>query len=79
MVKTRKARGGRVRTRGSIRRALKSYARRRKLSKCRGKKRSTCKKMRSCKMAHGRKRSFCRTAKSHRRKSSHRVRHRRRR
>ena len=78
MVKTRKVRGGRVRTRSSIKRALKSYARRRKLSKCRGKKRSTCKRMRMCKMAKGRKRTFCRTAKSHRRRSGRHVRHRRR-
>ena len=79
MVKTRKVRGGRVRTRASIKRAMKSYRRRRSLSKCRGKKRVTCKRMRMCKMAKGKKRSFCRTTKSHRRRSARRVVHRRRR
>ena len=79
MVQTRKIRGGRVRTRASIRRALKSYRRRRKLSKCRGKSKKVCKRMRSCKVAKGPKRSFCRTRKSHRRSSRRRVVHRRRR
>lgn len=79
MVQTRKVRGGRVRTRASIKRAMKSYRRRRSLSKCRGKKMKTCKRMRMCKVAKGKKRSFCRTVKSHRRRSGRRVVHRRRR
>jgi hypothetical protein len=79
MVQTRKVRGGRVRTRASIKRAMKSYRRRRSLSKCRGKKKMTCKRMRMCKVAKGKKRSFCRTVKSHRRRSGRRVVHRRRR
>jgi hypothetical protein len=79
MGQTRKIRGGRVRTRASIKRAMKSYRRRRKLSKCRGKKKKTCKRMRMCKVAKGKKRTFCRSTKSHRRRSGRRVVHRRRR
>ena len=46
-----------------------SYARRRKLSQCRGLRARTCNKTVGCKNASGRKRSFCRKTKSRRRVS----------
>ena len=50
--------------------ARKSYARRRKASKCTGKRPRTCNKTPGCKRAAGKKRTFCRKTKSVRR---HRV------
>lgn len=60
--------GGRVRTRAQKRNAIKSYARRRALSNCRGKKIRACKYTLGCKVAKGKKRTFCRKSKSVRRK-----------
>jgi hypothetical protein len=64
----RRRRGGRVRTRGSLKRALTSYRRRRKMSHCRGKRPASCRAKPGCKYAVGRKRSFCRLSRSHRRR-----------
>ena len=47
-----------------------SYARRRKLSACRGLRARTCNKTVGCKHASGKKRSFCRKTKSRRRRGS---------
>jgi hypothetical protein len=47
--------------------ARKSYARRRKASKCAGKRGRTCNKTAGCHYASGKKRSFCRKTKSRRR------------
>ena len=47
--------------------ARKSYLRRRKASKCTGKRGRTCNKTVGCKYAIGNKRSFCRKTKSRRR------------
>lgn len=60
--------GGRVRTRGSLKRALTSYRRRRKMSHCRGKRPASCRGKIGCKYAVGRKRSFCRLSRSRRRR-----------
>lgn len=48
--------------------ARKSYAVRRRSSKCRGKRGRTCNKTVGCKYASGKKRSFCRKSKSTRRR-----------
>ena len=48
--------------------ARKSYARRRKASKCTGKRSRTCNKTSGCKYVSGKKRSFCRKTKSARRR-----------
>ena len=62
-----RAKGTRMITRGQKKNALKSYARRRALSHCRGKRLRTCNKTKGCKAAIGKKRSFCRKSKSVRR------------
>jgi len=77
MAKTRKVRGGRrnrrsrkggrMRTRASLKRAQKSYRRRRKESQCRGKGPAVCRSKPGCKYASGKKRRFCRNKKSTRR------------
>ena len=64
----RRTHGGRARTRGSLKRAKKSYRRRRKLSHCRGKGPAVCRSRAGCKYASGKKRSFCRKSKSRRRR-----------
>ena len=47
--------------------ARKSYLRRRRASKCTGKRGRTCNKTAGCKYASGKNRSFCRKTKSRRR------------
>lgn len=64
----RRRRGRGVRTRASLKRALASYRRRRKLSHCRGKGPAACRGTAGCKVASGRKRSFCRKTRSTRRR-----------
>ena len=54
--------------------ARKSYATRRRSSKCRGKRGRTCNKTVGCKYASGKKRSFCRKLKSTRRRRASRRR-----
>ena len=48
--------------------ARRSYARRRKLSHCRGLMTAKCRHQSGCKVASGKKRSFCRKSKSVRRR-----------
>lgn len=64
--RTRRARGRnrKYRTRGALASAKKSYARRVRSSKCRGKGPAACRGTSGCKLASGRKRSFCRKSRS---------------
>lgn len=57
-------RGGRVRTRKSLKSRARSYRRHRKSSKCVGKGPAACRGASGCKVASGRKRSFCRRSKN---------------
>lgn len=64
--RSRRARGRnrKYKTRGSFALAKKSYARRLRISKCRGKERRTCRATSGCKYASGIKRKFCRKSRS---------------
>lgn len=52
--------GGKVRTRASLKSRAKSYRRHRSTSKCRGKPAGACRRAPGCKVASGTKRKFCR-------------------
>lgn len=54
-------------TRARARSAKRSYRRRVKSSRCRGKKRTACRRARRCKTAKGKKRTFCRKRRNTRR------------
>ena len=54
-------------TRARIRSAKRSYRRRVKASRCRGKKSIACRKAKGCKTARGKKRVFCRKTRNRRR------------
>lgn len=58
-------RGGAKKPRSSAKR---SYRKRVKTSKCRGKRASSCRQAPGCKMSMGKKRSFCRKSRNTRRK-----------
>jgi hypothetical protein len=68
--KRRAKRGGRVRTRNSLKRSRKQYKVATKKSNCPKKRGRTCNKTPGCKSASGTKRSFCRKKKNtrHRKK-----------
>jgi len=64
----RRRRGGRrPRTRGALKSRLRSYRRRVRSSKCRGKGPAVCRGAAACKYASGRRRSFCRKSRNTRR------------
>ena len=62
--KSRYKRGGRIRTRHSLKRSRKQYKVATKKSNCPKKRGRTCNKTPGCKTASGRKRSFCRKKKN---------------
>ena len=64
----RRRRGGRrPRTRAALKSRLRSYRRRVRSSKCRGKGPAVCRGSSGCKYASGRRRSFCRKSRNTRR------------
>ena len=63
----RRRTGGRAHTRSALKSRLRSYRRRVRASKCRGKGPAVCRGSSGCKYASGRRRSFCRKTRNTRR------------